>query len=148
MSPNNNLIKISSKNNSSSLVLTVSAEGASLGLETANGEPPSPNFNIDKNSDAYLPFLKFFSGIKELTKNNVIFDELVSIEHAPLVIFRKEEGRINLYFAIEKGFRPRVRHIIKPENANITNLYVELFNSLIHKKKAKENSLQSEMAKS
>lgn len=135
MSPNKQVITISNNLNQSNLLVTATDAEFSLSLESTSDEaPPSPNFLISKNDKAYECFEEFCKKICTFQSNAVLLDELVSTEHAPIVIFQKHKEGILIRFYIEKGFKMKVRHLRGKGNVNLTSSYAELFTSLAHVK--------------
>ena len=136
MSPKKQVISISNTENQSSLLVTASDAGFSLSLENSSDEaPPSPNFLIDKSNKAYLCFEDFCKNICAFQNNAVLVDELISAEHAPIVIFQKHKDGIMVRFCIEDGFKMKVRHMRGKGNIKLTKTYAQLFTSLTHAKK-------------
>lgn len=146
MSPRKSVITINNQNNNSNLLITANESGFSLSLESSNDEiPPSPNFFLHKNHEAFGVFSDFCESINKVN-NSVLLDEVMAVEFAPFVFFQRCDTGVWLRFCCQNGTKPKVRHILDKGDARITKIYAELFTSLAHIKH--NNKTQAEYAMS
>ena len=142
-----NMVKIkSTANSTSSLVVSATEESFGIALEGTQDQYHPSCFLIEKNSEEYMAFGKFFQSCANHNKASILIDEEIDIEHATILCFSSTKKGIYLRFGNEKQYLPKVMHFPENKKTQLTSFYSELYLELHNLKHSKEQEIIFERA--